>query len=193
MTKAKQAADWIVQEARRLGVKAIVYPECGHATRTLFSFFDGWFGEQLAGIERISVVQLVDSYLSSGKIRVERNAFDLPLTYHDPCNVGRNAGMFDEPRRMLQAVASDFRELTPNREYNWCCGGGGGLIAAPEMEEPRMKAGRPKADQIRASGARWVTTTCENCKTQLGDLNEHYELGVEVKGVLDLVADALVL
>ena len=61
------------------------------------------------------------------------------------------------------------------------------------MEEIRLKAGLPKANQIRQTGAKWVTTTCENCKTQLGDLNDHYELGVEVKGVMDLVADALIL
>ena len=193
MAKAKQAANWIVQEALRLGVKSIAYPECGHATRTLFSFFDGWFGDEIAGIERTSVIRLVDSYVAEGRIRVKPKAFDVPLTYHDPCNVGRNAGMFDQPRRLLAAVASDFRELTPNREYNWCCGGGGGLIAAPEMKDLRMDAGRPKADQIRQTNAKWVTTTCENCKTQLGDLNEHYELGVEIKGVLDLIADALIL
>jgi len=193
MEKAKQAANWIVQEARRLGVKSIVYPGCGHATRTLFSFFDGWFGDELAGIERDSVVRLVDSYLAEGRISLKPNAFDVPLTYHDPCNLGRNAGLFDEPRRLLEVVASDVRELTPNREYNWCCGGGGGLIAAPEMKGLRMDAGRPKADQIRQTNAKWVTTTCENCLTQLGDLNEHYELGVEIKPVLDLVAEALIL
>ena len=61
------------------------------------------------------------------------------------------------------------------------------------MKETRMTSGRPKADQIRATGAKWVTTTCENCKTQLGELNEYYELGVEIKGVTDLIADALIL
>jgi len=154
---------------------------------------DGWFGEEIADLERVSVVQLVDSYLTEGKIRVRPDAFDVPLTYHDPCNLGRNAGLFEQPRRLLRAVASDFRELTPNREYNWCCGGGGGLIAAPEMRDTRMLAGKPKADQIRTAGAQWVTTTCENCKTQLGDLAEHYDLGIEVKGVLDLIADSLIL
>jgi len=193
MAKAKLAANWIVQEAKRLGVKKLVYPECGHATRTLFSFFDGWFGDELIGLERVSVVQLVAQYLREGRIKVKPGAFDVPLTYHDPCNLGRNAGIFDEPRELLHAVATDVRELSPNRELNWCCGGGGGLIAAPEMEEIRLQAGLPKANQIRQTGAKWVTTTCENCKTQLGDLNSHYELGVEVKGVLDLVADALVL
>lgn len=193
MDKAKQAANWIVQEARRLGAKVIAYPECGHATRTAIQFFDDWFKEEVADIERINVVQLVASYLAEGKIRVRAGAFDTPLTYHDPCNLGRNVGIFEEPRTLIRAVATDFRELTPNRELNWCCGGGGGLIAEPDMQEIRMEAGKPKVDQIRRTKAQWVVTACENCKTQLGDLNDHYELGVEIKGVVDLIADALVI
>ncbi|MFZ5916189.1 MAG: (Fe-S)-binding protein [Chloroflexota bacterium] len=193
MSKAKQAANWIVQEARRLGVKALVYPECGHATRTLLSYFESWFGDELDGIERINIVQLVDRYLAEGKIRVRPGTFDTPLTYHDPCSLGRSAGIYDEPRRLIDAVATDLRELAPTRELNWCCGGGGGLIAAPEMKEVRMQGGKPKVEQIRKSGAQWVVTACENCKTQLEDLNEHYELGVEIKGVIDLIADSLVL
>ena len=176
-----------------MGVQGIVYPECGHATRTLLSYFDGWFGEEVAGLKRVSIVKLVADYLEQGRIRVRPGAFTTPLTYHDPCNIGRNAGMFEEPRLLLRAVATEFRELTPNRELNWCCGGGGGLIAAPEMKEVRMRAGKPKVEQIRRTGAQWVVTACENCKTQLADLNEHYGLGVEIKGVVDLVADALVL
>jgi Fe-S oxidoreductase len=193
MAKAKQAANWIVQEAQRLGVQAIVYPECGHATRTLLYYFDDWFKEEIAGIERMNIVQLVSSYLQEGKIRVQTNIFDTPLTYHDPCNLGRNGGIYEEPRTLIQATATDFRELSPSRELNWCCGGGGGLVAEPEMGTVRMKAGRKKAEQLQQSGAEWVITACENCKTQLEDLNEHYELGVEIKGVIDLVADALAL
>lgn len=194
MAKAKQAAHYIIEEARRLGVKAIVYPECGHATRTLLHYFENWFGEEVADIERINIVQLVASYLQEGKIRVQPGAFDIPLTYHDPCNLGRNGGLYEEPRMLVKAIATDFRELTPSRSLNWCCGGGGGLIAAAdEMKEVRMKAGQPKVEQIRRSGAQWVVTACENCKTQLGDLNEHHELGVEIRGIVDLVADALIL
>jgi Fe-S oxidoreductase len=77
-------------------------------------------------------VRLVADLLAEGKIRVQSGMFDTPLTYHDPCNIGRNAGMFEEPRRMLATVAMDFRELAPNRELNWCFGGGG-LIATTEM------------------------------------------------------------
>jgi Fe-S oxidoreductase len=193
MDKAKQAAGWVVKEAQRLGVKVIAYPECGHATRTLLHYFDSWFGDQVADIELVSVVDLTARYLREGKIRVQPGTFDFALTYHDPCNLGRNVGLFDEPRELIQSVATDLRELNPSRELNWCCGGGGGLIAEPDMVPVRMKAGRPKADQIRQTGAQWVVTACENCKTQLGDLSEHYELNVEIKGVVDLIADALIL
>jgi Fe-S oxidoreductase len=191
--KAKQAANWIVQEALRLGVETIVYPECGHATRTAIQFFESWFGDELAGIERINIVPLVHSYLADGRIRVKPGAFSTPLTYHDPCNLGRNVGSFEEPRELINAVATDYREFTPSRELNWCCGGGGGLIADMDMFDVRMRGGQPKVEQIRQSGAEWVVTACENCKTQLEDLNEHYELGVEIKGIWDLIADALIL
>jgi Fe-S oxidoreductase len=193
MAKAKEAANWIVQEARRLGVEAIVYPECGHATRTAVQFFEGWFGEELAGIERVNIVPLVYSYLAEGKIRVKPGTFDQLMTYHDPCNLGRNVGAFEEPRNLINAVATNYQELIPSRELNWCCGGGGGLIADMDMFDTRMRGGLPKVQQIRETGAEWVVTACENCKTQLEDLNEHYELGVEIKGIWDLIADALIL
>jgi len=141
----------------------------------------------------MSVMQLVASYLAGGKIRVQPGAFKIPLTYHDPCNLGRNAGIYEEPRALIGVVATDFRELNPNRALNWCCGGSGGLIAEPEMREVRMRAGRLKVEQIRRTGVQWVVTACENCKTQLRDLNEHYKLGVEIRGIVDLVAEALIL
>lgn len=192
MTKAKAAANWIVQEALSLGVSAIVYPECGHASRTLFNYFEGWFGEEIAGMERLNIVPLTHQYLAEGRIKVKPGFFDTPLTYHDSCSLGRSSGMFEEPREMISAVATDYREMTPNREYNWCCGGGGGLIAVLELEEIRMAGGMPKVNQIRQTGAEWVVTACENCKTQLEDLNNHYELGIEIKGVIDLIADSLI-
>ncbi|MGD2143222.1 MAG: (Fe-S)-binding protein, partial [Anaerolineae bacterium] len=155
---------------------------------------DNWFKDEIAGVERVSIVKLVASYLQRGRIRVQAESLDVPLTYHDPCNLGRNGGMYEEPRSLIRSVATNFRELSPSRELNWCCGGGGGLIAAMEdMEEIRMQGGRPKAEQIRGADVEWVVTACENCKTQLGDLNERYQLDVEVKGVIDLVADAVIL
>jgi Fe-S oxidoreductase len=54
-----------------------------------------------------------------------------------------------------------------------------------------MRAGKAKSEQIKKTGAKIVTAACENCKLQLADLNNYYNLGVEVKGVVDLVAEAI--
>jgi Fe-S oxidoreductase len=56
----------------------------------------------------------------------------------------------------------------------------------------RMKSARVKADQVRATGAPILATACENCHTQLGNLNEHYRMGVDVRFLSSMVADALV-
>jgi len=68
---------------------------------------------------------------------------------------------------------------------------GGGLVAAPELKEVRMKADKMKAEQIKKVGAKVVVTACENCVLQLKDLNERYGLGVEIRSLLDLTAQAL--
>jgi len=81
--------------------------------------------------------------------------------------------------------------MTPNRQENWCCGGGGGLVIAQEPEF-RMMTSRVKADQIKATGAAIVTTACEMCFAQLKDINDDFELDMEVRLVSDLVAEALV-
>jgi Fe-S oxidoreductase len=92
---------------------------------------------------------------------------------------------------VIRSLTDNFVELTPNRENNWCCGGGGGLVALGEKEF-RMASGKVKADQMKASGAEVICTACENCHTQLTDLTEHYGLGMKVEFLSRLVANALI-
>jgi Fe-S oxidoreductase len=95
-------------------------------------------------------------------------------------------------RAIIQYLTDDFREMTADPKYNWCCGGGGGLVALGEDTlDFRMKSSRVKADQVAATGAAILTTACENCHTQLSNLNDHYKMGVKVKFLSSMVADAL--
>jgi Fe-S oxidoreductase len=55
-----------------------------------------------------------------------------------------------------------------------------------------MKSARVKVDQVNATGAKTLATACENCHAQLSDLNNHYKMGVEVKFLSSMIADALV-
>jgi Fe-S oxidoreductase len=183
--KMKAIAGRIIEEARRLGVEEVAIVECGTAFRVMKLFM----GEQPFKV--VTFVELIDRYLSEGRIRLDPSKFPARTTYHDPCQIARNAGVYEEPRRVLRSVAPNFVELTPTRQENWCCGGGGGLISMGESEF-RMKSSKVKAEQLRASGATVVATACENCHSQLSELNEHYGLGMEVKFLSELAARALV-
>uniref|UniRef100_UPI00321FAE4B heterodisulfide reductase-related iron-sulfur binding cluster n=1 Tax=Thermogutta sp. TaxID=1962930 RepID=UPI00321FAE4B len=93
----------------------------------------------------------------------------------------------------LRQLTDDYREMAPDPRYNYCCGGGGGLVALGEDTlDFRMKSSKVKADQVRNTGATLLATACENCHTQLSDLNTHYGLGVNVQFLTSMVADALV-
>jgi Fe-S oxidoreductase len=82
--------------------------------------------------------------------------------------------------------------MHPNRDEAYCCGGGSGMVAVEEWEERRMQAGMPKVKQIKATGAKIVVASCDNCRIQLTDLNERYNLGIKVTGLADLVVNAVV-
>ncbi len=182
--KANFIAQRIIKEATALNVKEVVMVECGTAFRILHSLM----GELPFKVS--SIVEVIHRYMASGKIKLKKNAVTEAVTYHDPCQLGRNGGIFEEPREILKQVVSDYREMTPTREHNWCCGGGGGL-GALDNEEFRIKTGKPKKDQIVKTGAKIVVSACENCVSQLQVIKSGYGLDVEVKYLTEIVCENL--
>ncbi len=188
--RAKTIAKRIIDEAKQLKVQEVIVAECGHACASLVWDAPNWFGETFPFRIR-SIVELFAEYVEQGKLKLDPSANPDPITYHDSCNLARTSGIYREPRVILNAVAQDFIEMTPHGLENYCCGGGGGLVALPEYEEKRMKAGLPKVNQIKATGARIVAAACENCRLQLGDLNNYYNLNVEITALADLIVKAM--
>ncbi len=189
--KAKRIAERILKEAERLKVQEIVITECGHAYHTMRWEAPKWFGGPLPFRVR-SILEVLDEYVRAGRLHLNPSANPEPVTLHDSCNLGRKGGLFEEPRRVVRAAVEDFREMTPNRERAFCCGAGSGLVAMPEWEDMRLKAGEPKAEQVRATGAQVVIASCDNCRHQLTELSEHYGLNTQVIGLSELVVRALV-
>jgi CheY-like chemotaxis protein len=89
-------------------------------------------------------------------------------------------------------VVTDFREMHPNRAENYCCTGGGGAMSMSEYTPRRLQSARVKADQLRATGAEIVVTSCHNCVDGLTDCIRHYKLGMQVTQLVNLVANAIV-
>lgn len=189
---AGRIAERLVRRAEELAVSEVVMAECGHGYRALRWEAPEWLGRPLPFTVR-SCVEVIDDYLRDGRLRLDPNRNTEPVTLHDPCNLVRNGGVIEAPRRVLRQAVKDLVEMTPNRSENYCCGGGGGLVAATEYRQFRLQAGRVKADQIRTTGARIVASPCHNCITQLKEISQHYCLGVDVRTVGEIVADALVL
>lgn len=190
--KAKEIAERIVDEAKRLKVREIIITECGHAYRVMKFLYEAWSKEKLPFKIR-GFVELVTEFIKDGRVVLKEGNFPGPVTYHDPCQVGRNAGFYDEPRYIMKKIAADFRDMTPNRERNWCCGGGGGLVAMSELDKFRIQTGKLKAEQIKKTGAKVLVTPCENCRLQIDSLNEAYGLGIKISSMMDFVANNMVI
>ncbi len=186
-TRTKLILERIINEAKRLKVKEVCICECGTAFRVM---------KQLSGKQPFKVSSITEvhaRYIREGRIKLDKAKIKEPVTYHDPCQIARNGGVIDEPRFILSKLADDFRDMTTDVRYNWCCGGGGGLVALGDDNlDFRMKSAKVKADQVGQTGAKILATACENCHTQLSDLNKHYNMGVEVRFLSSMLADALV-
>ncbi len=125
-----------------------------------------WHGEyyRLSGrkppFEIIHSTQFIAGLIEKGEIKL--NQMDAKLTYHDPCDLGRNSGVFDEPRRIISQVAgANFVELPDNREYCNCCGSGGNLLAS--KQELSLEIARRKVNEIVGVGAQTLVTACPSC------------------------------
>src|SRR5208337_4598739 len=105
-----------------------------------------------------------------GRIQVDKTRNADSYTFHDSCNNARSCGLFEEPRELLKLVTTDFREMHPNRAENFCCTGGGGAMSMSEYTPRRLKSAIVKAEQLKATGAKVVVTTCHNCVDGLNDL-----------------------
>ncbi|MFX1513295.1 MAG: (Fe-S)-binding protein [Promethearchaeota archaeon] len=190
ISRAKPLVEEIIEEAKTIGAKTLVVTECGHAFRIMRHLAPFWFSE--LPFEVKSIVEVLYELIDKEKIRLDPSVHPERVSYHDPCNLGRNGGVYDAPRQILNQATQEFVELNPNREENWCCGGGGGIVAVEDFEDLRMETGQKKVQQIKESKAKTVVTACENCKAQLEDLSDHYKLNIKVTGVMDIVANALI-
>jgi len=175
------------ETALRLKVKKIVMSECGHAFRSIYDVGNRQLGWQYYPVPVEHSVQFFWELLKSGRIRLAET-YDKPVTIHDPCNIVRGRGLHEMIRDLAHALCSDVREMTPNREHNFCCAAGGGVInCGPPFKEVRIKGNRIKAEQLKATGAETVIAPCHNCHSGLEDIIKASGLNMEVHFLGDLI------
>ena len=178
---ARVQVESVYDAMKRLNARRMVVTECGHAYRATVIEGPYWAGLKSGKtpVETLHYIEWVAEALRSGKLKIDpARKIKEPVTYQDSCNYVRNGGLADVAREIMGYIAEDFREMSPCREHNFCCGGGGGLNGIGRYREQRNIGLKVKRDQILATGAKLVVTPCHNCWDAIRDLEEVYHIGI---------------
>ncbi len=136
--------------------------------------------------------ELLDQLITAGKLEFTKQ-LNYTVTYHDPCYLGRYNGIYDAPRRVIQATGCKLVEMPRNRDCALCCGAGGGRIW---MSEGDIKE-RPSEARIREAvalkGMDHFLVACPKDVTMYRDAvkTTGHEADIAVKDVIELVAEAM--
>ncbi len=203
-------------EARRLGVKWILGGECGHMWRVISQYMDTMNGpadfleepvnpitgtkfENAVSTKVVHITEFTADLIRHDKLELDPGRNDNQIiTFHDSCNPARGMGLLDEPRYVIQNVANHYYEMPANtiREQTFCCGSGAGLNAGENMEL-RMAGGFPRANAVRhvheTHGVNMLACVCAIDRAALPASMEYWVPEVDVTGVTELVANALIM
>ncbi len=201
----------IREAALELGVKRIVFGECGHAWRVAYSFLDTLVGpfdflDQNYPIPQ-HICEFTYDLLKEGKLRMNKAENDhMKLTFHDSCNVARGAGMgqmeggqFIIPREVIKASCNHFYDMDQDtiNDATFCCGGGGGLLT-DDLIEIRVKGAQPRMEALKKvteeHGVTNLAAICAICKSQFAKTLPYYGFTMDqIVSVHQLVSNAIVL
>jgi len=181
----------VYEKVAELRGKRLVISECGHGYRSTRCEGPNWAKMDIDFEMESSVITML-RYIREGRVKVDKTRNSESFTFHDSCNNARSCGLFEEPRELLNLLCTDFREMYPNRAENYCCTGGGGAMSMSEYTKRRLASGKVKAEQLKATGAKVVVTSCHNCVDGLTDLIRHYKLDMKVTQLVNLMANAAI-
>jgi len=90
------------------------------------------------------------------------------ITFHDPCYLGRQNGVYDAPRQLVQiSAAGKALEMGRSRAKSFCCGGGGGMSFVDEPANQRVN--QERAREAIETGADVLAVGCPFCMTMMED------------------------
>ncbi len=201
----------IRKAALDLGVRRIVFGECGHAWRVAYSFLNTLAGPFDFLDPNYPVPQHICEFtydlIKQGKLRFDKSENDhMVLTFHDSCNVARASrmgdfpgGQFVIPREIIKAVCNHYYDMPEwgIKEGTYCCGGGGGLLT-DDLMEIRVKGALPRMEGLKQVveeyGVTHMAAICAICKSQFSKVLPYYNFTMDqIVSVHQLVSNAIIL
>jgi heterodisulfide reductase subunit D len=166
-----------LKKVEEIGAKRIIFtcPSCYHT----------WKNEYRVEIDVLHHTEFMLELIDEGKIKLRQ--IPCKVTYHDPCDLGRNSLIYQAPREVITSIPGvEFVEMRWSKEYALCCGGGGDL----EVVDAKIptEIGRKVIEQAKETGAEILVTSCQQCKRTLNSARGD---GIEVVDVAELVMKAM--
>ena len=201
----------IREAAIDLGVKRIVFGECGHAWRVAYSFLNTLAGpfdflDQNYPIPQ-HICEFTYDLIKQDRLRFNKEENDhMTVTFHDSCNVARGAGMggyeggqFEIPRAVIRAACNNYYDMDDDtiHDATFCCGGGGGLLT-DDLMEIRVKGAMPRMQALKKvteeHGVTNLAAICAICKSQFAKTLPYFGFRMDqIVSVHQLVSNALVM
>lgn len=181
-----QLATENVESLNALNPKLIVTtcPHCFHTLKNEYPQFGGHYQ-----VKHHS--EFINELLQSGKLRAPAGS-DGAVTFHDPCYLGRHNGVYDPPREVVKAMASNLKEPANSRNNSFCCGAGGAQFWKEE-ERGSERVSTRRYRELKETGAKILATACPFCMRMFSDeaAKEEPETALEVLDIAEIAAKGL--
>jgi Fe-S oxidoreductase len=155
---------------------------CPHCLHTLAKEYPQYGGRYNV----IHHTQLLSELTAAKKISVARTQEGERITFHDPCYLGRQNGIVDEPRTLLQQSHALLVEMPRHGSQSFCCGAGGAQIWKEE-EAGSAAVNQTRYAEAAATGAQTIAVGCPFCLTMLSDAARQAGQGIQVKEITELL------
>jgi len=143
--------------------------------------------------EILHTTQLLAKCLKDGKLPIKREIKKV-VTYHDPCFLGKQNSIFDEPRMLLSAIPGlTFKEFDRSRERSLCCEGGGGRMWVESSSESPQRLAEIRIQDASELGVDIIVTACPFCLLTLEDAvkTSGYEDKIYIMDINELLLQSI--
>jgi heterodisulfide reductase subunit D len=172
-----------VELIKSLGCKRVVF-QCPEGYLTFSKYYPEVLGQ--LDLELVHFYELLAEDLKAGSFALAES--DGVVTYHDPCRLGRQAGIMDAPRALLAGIPGiEIREMEHNRENGLCCGTSAWMNCSSCSKEIQ-KARIQEAVDV---GADTLVTACPKCRLHLSCALRDMEIDLKIRDMNDLLAGTL--
>jgi heterodisulfide reductase subunit D len=180
----KQLARLNIDTIRSSGAKQVIF-SCPEGYHTFKNFYPKYFGK--LDFEPVHILDFLTEKLREGVIQLEGSAEEV-VTFHDPCRLGRLAGIYDAPRKILETIPGiEFKEMPRSRENGICCGTSGWMNCSSCSKEIQLQRLKEASD----TGAGVLITACPKCQIHFRCAKAAFDLDIEITDLYDLVTDRL--